>query len=164
MSKQTIIRQSKKAGEQYASDQVNGAYFMDWVHDQLYEASRMDPEDVLPLETKADARRAARNMLQQLEWDAKRDLSSREIYELTGARVEPVRNVEAAFFEGFQRVTRADSTIDWLADEILEINRGLRAPSRKDREARTARYPEPPRGPTHIVTPRSRARARRGFR
>ncbi len=60
------------AGAKYAQDQITGDYFMDWVREQLAEASRMNPEDVLPLETKADAMVIAKNMLQQLKWDTRK--------------------------------------------------------------------------------------------
>ena len=46
--------------------------------EQMVEAERMraaDPSSVLPLETPADARKVARNMLQQLGWDTKRELN-----------------------------------------------------------------------------------------
>jgi hypothetical protein len=109
VKEQKMGTRSRKEGIGYADEQIESGYFMDWVRDQLLEASRMDPNDVLPLETKADARVIARNMLKQLEWDTKRDLSqSRD------------------FFKGFSERLRDSTVRDWLADEILEINRGMR--------------------------------------
>jgi hypothetical protein len=109
MSKRAATEDAEDAGAAYASDQIGGTYFTDWVRAQLIEASRMDPEKVLPLETKADALVVARNMLKQLEWDTKRDL-----------------NESRDFFKGFSERLHDPSVRDWLADELLEINRGLR--------------------------------------
>jgi hypothetical protein len=109
VKEQKMGTRSREEGIGYADEQIESGYFMDWVRDQLLEASRMDPNDVLPLETKADAKVIARNMLKQLEWDTKHDLSeSRD------------------FFKGFSERLRDPSVIDWLADEILEINQGIR--------------------------------------
>src|SRR5208282_2809953 len=78
-------RNAEKAGADYAHEQLAGSYFQDWVWEQMVEAERMrkeNPDSVMPLETQADARKVARNMLQQLEWDTKRELSeSKEFYE-----------------------------------------------------------------------------------
>ena len=46
---------AEAAGEQYAYDQIAGTYFADWVREQLLEASKLPADQVLPLETKADA-------------------------------------------------------------------------------------------------------------
>jgi hypothetical protein len=89
-------------GAEYAQDQLENGYFMDWVREQLAEAARMPPEDVLPLETKRDAIVIAKNMLQDLEWDAKRDLQE-----------------DDAFWRGFRKAL--DGSREWLADELLEI-------------------------------------------
>lgn len=113
---------AEAAGEQYAYDQINSDHFMDWVRDQLAEASRMDPSTVLPLETEADARKIAHNMLQQLEWDTKRDLDDREIEKMIND--DATRENTRAFYEGFKRAL--DASRDWLADELLTINQELR--------------------------------------
>jgi len=110
---------AKKAGDKYGSEQVNSTYFMDWVREQLAEASRMDPSTVLPLETKADAKVIAHNMLQQLEWDTKRDLAPREIASLIGVDVTEREDIKE-FFEGFRNAL--DSAY-WLPEELLEIKR-----------------------------------------
>jgi hypothetical protein len=67
----------------------------------------MPPEDVLPLETKRDAMVIARNMLQDLEQDAKRDL-----------------NEDADFWEGFRSALY--NSREWLADELLQIKSEMR--------------------------------------
>jgi hypothetical protein len=114
--------QAQQAGEKYADDQINSDPFMDWVWEQLVEASRMDPSEVLPLETKADAKRIAHNMLQQLEWDAKRDLDGRDIARLIGIDIAEREDVRA-FFDGFERST--STSRDWLAENILSMIREI---------------------------------------
>ena len=100
-------RGAESRGEQYAQDQLQGDYFMEWVREQLAEAARMPPEQVLPLETKQDAMVIARNMLRDLEQDAKRDLQE-----------------DAAFWSGFRK--ELDGSRDWLADELLQIKSEMR--------------------------------------
>ena len=134
MTHRTETPDAEAAGEEYAMEQLGapeghglgGTFFMDWVHEQIIEASRMDPSTVLPLETKSDARVIAGNMLQQLVWDAKRDLDGRDIARLIGIDIVEREDI-SAFFEGFEKVT--DASRDWLADELLEINRELRGRS-----------------------------------
>jgi hypothetical protein len=106
------------AGEQYATDQIASTYFADWVRDQMLEASKLPPEGVLPLETKADATVIARNMLRQLEQDTRRDLRGDEISSLLGTD-EVSREAHREFFEGFRKT--CDASRDWLADELLTI-------------------------------------------
>lgn len=108
---------AKKAGEKYAADQIGSAYFHNWVHDQLVEASRMDPSKVLPLETRADALKIARNMLQQLEWDTKHDLTRQGIH------------YPDSWFRGFH--ISADAARDGLADEILVQWNQIRGTNRR---------------------------------
>lgn len=125
---------AETAGIEYATAQLESDYFTEWVRSQIIEAARMPPEEVLPLDTVQDARVIAKNMLQQLEWDTKRGLDAREIERLAGGDAK-------GFFEGFHRGVTNPSTVEWLAEEILDI-------AGKDprqgvlpgmREARTAR-------------------------
>lgn len=118
-----MSKKEERAGVTYAADQIEGDHFMSWVRDQMYEASQMDPSQVLPLETKADAKVIARNMLQQLEWDVKRDL-----------------NESPDFFKGFSEYLDRTDVIDWLADEVLSINEELRSGGTE--EAKRKRHPE----------------------
>jgi hypothetical protein len=102
---------TEQAGAQYAQDQIKGDYFKQWIFDQMIEAKAMakrDPLSVMPLETKADYRKLAKNMLQQLTWDTKRDL-----------------NESKEFFEGFTEELEKNTTIDWLADELKSIHNHL---------------------------------------
>lgn len=118
----SLTKKAEQAGEQYAQDQLQGDYFMDWVRDQLLEASRMPPEDVLPLETQQDALVIAKNMLQQLKHDTLRDLRANEIESLIGInRAEP-DDIDS-FFVGFENGLNAAH--EWLADELLEIKSGM---------------------------------------
>jgi hypothetical protein len=126
---------------------------MDWVREQLAEASRMDPSTVLPLETKADAKVIAHNMLQQLEWDTKRDLAPREIASLIGVDVTEREDIKE-FFEGFRNAL--DSAY-WLPEELLEINRELRggrgvSEAHKSRHGGTAPLKRQQRAGSFVVT------------
>ena len=114
----------REIGAVYAVDQIESPYFLDWVHEQMAEAERMrqaDPNSVLPLETPADTRKVARNMLQQLEWDTKRELNVLD--HVPGAKdaIAPEEIVKA-FYEGFDEVLRDPFTVKWLADILLETN------------------------------------------
>ena len=114
------------AGADYAREQLAGAYFQDWVWEQMAEAERMraaDPSSVLPLETPADARKVARNMLKQLGWDTKRELKESK-----------------EFFEGFDEVLRAPETLGWLAETILDFNREARETKVREAYGRRGRH------------------------
>jgi hypothetical protein len=138
---------AEAAGAEYAAEQLGapeghgqgGTFFMDWVRSQLIEASRMDPSTVLPLETEADARVIARNMLKQLEWDTKRDLEPREIADLIGVDRTTHEDVKE-FFKGFSETLRMNDA--WLAGELLEINRELRSESGVGEARRRGRPPQ----------------------
>ena len=112
-----LLKKAKSAGEQYARDQIESDHFQDWVRDQIYEASRMDPSQVLPLETKDDAKVIAENMLQQLGWDTKRELATFEILKMIGESGDTY--IIGAFYEGFDEALHDPNVVDWLADEIL---------------------------------------------
>jgi hypothetical protein len=102
----------RKRGSDYAAEQLAGQYFQDWVWDQMVEAEQMrneDPNSVLPLENKAHARKIARNMLQQLGWDTKRELKESK-----------------EFYEGFDEALKSQASIDWLAEMVLDFNREAR--------------------------------------
>jgi len=136
----STVRRAETAGIEYASEQIGSEHFMNWVNDQLVEASKMDPSRVHPLETKADAARAARAMLQQLEWDTKRDLKATDIERQLGID-RATSDVISAFNEGLHRGLSNPSTVDWLAEEILEQNKGLRGGGAK--ETRRHSGPQP---------------------
>jgi len=133
---QQILADAATAGTNYANDQVGGDYFRDWVWDQLVEGEEMrqrDPDSVIPLETPSDAKKLARNMLQQLEWDTKRDMETHTILELSGAKgvfdsgsADWVRDhygityeeVLDAFFSAFDEALERQR--QWVTDMILE--------------------------------------------
>ena len=146
-SSERILARAEKAGAKYAQDQIAGEHFMQWVRDQVAEAKEMqrrDPSSVFPLETKADYKKLARNMLQQLEWDTKRDMDWREILELTGtASGEITSGVPKAFFSGFTQELKASHTVDWLADEIEYFDKGEKAVGEAKRERRKPGHPTP---------------------
>jgi hypothetical protein len=141
---QEILEAASKAGADYASDQINGSYFRDWVWEQMVEAEEMrkcDPSSVLPLETPSDAKKLARNMLQQLEWDTKRDMEQPTVLELSGAKgvfnigsADWVRDhygityeeVSDAFFSAFDEELKSPSIRQWLSDMILEMDEEVR--------------------------------------
>ena len=115
-------RGAEARGEQYANDQLESDYFMEWVRTQLAEAARMPPEDVLPLETKKDAMVIAKNMLRDLEQDAKRDLQE-----------------DDAFWRGFRKAL--DGSREWLADELLQIKSEMGGGMREARRpTKTTKY------------------------
>jgi len=134
------LRNAKAAGKKYALDQLDSDYFRDWVRDQLIEASRMDPEDVLPLETKQDAEQIAHNMLKQLEWDTKRDLRSDDLERLIGSREH---DAGIAFYAGFRKAL--DDANGWLADELLQIKSEMGEGHRQVSEAKRKRTGTPVR-------------------
>lgn len=142
----SAVEKAQAAGKQYAFDQIGSDYFSDWVRDQLLEASKMPPDKVLPLETKADAEAIAKNMLKQLEWDTKRELRGDDLVVLLGpssaARpddTEPSPLVHVSFYDGFREA--CDASRDWLADELLEIKQGMRgARASETRETIGGRY------------------------
>lgn len=105
---------AKAAGREYAQDQVQGEHFMDWVRDQLLEASKMPPDKVLPLETKDQAKRIAANMLQQLGWDIQRNVRRNDL---------PPEHADNSdeYFAGIGEYLHDPKVVDWLADELLEI-------------------------------------------
>jgi hypothetical protein len=139
-----IIEAASKAGADYAHEQVGSPHFADWVYDQLLEAEEMskrDPSSVFPVDTPAGARKAARNMLQQLEWDTKRQMDQREILKMAGAdgvfgagSEDWVRDtygitaqdVTGAFFDAFDEQLSSPSTRQWLTDEILTRGEEIR--------------------------------------
>jgi hypothetical protein len=146
-----ILEAAAKAGADYAMEQVDGEHFRDWVYDQMLEAERMrkaDPSSVFPADTPAGAKRAARNMLQQLEWDTKRQMDQREIIDLSGAKGVfesgsvswvkdtygiTVHDVTSAFFDSFVETLNSPSAREWLAEEVLTRIQELRGGSESTR-------------------------------
>lgn len=97
---------AEAAGAAYAQEQLESDHFMDWVREQLVEASKMPASDVLPLEDKHDAKIISRNMLQQLEWDTRRE-----------------HDGNAEFYKGFRETL--DMNREWLAEELLTMNQEI---------------------------------------
>src|SRR5271166_5386614 len=144
-----ILEAAEKAGADYAQEQVGSPHFRDWVSDQIAEGERMrkeDPSSVIPLETPADAKKIAKNMLQQLEWDTKRQMEQRDILELSGASGVfgsgsaswvkdtygiTAQEVNKAFFEGFVEELDKPSAREWLTEEILQSVREPQGVSEK---------------------------------
>lgn len=173
---QQILADAEKAGANYAQDQVDGSYFRDWVWEQMVEGEEMrkrDPDSVIPLETPSDAKKLARSMLQELEWDTKRDMETHTILELSGAKgvfdsgsADWVRDhygityeeVSDAFFSAFDEAL--ESQRQWLTDMILEnldevrgtpksklAHEAKRPTARKSTSSRgTVTYPRSPSG------------------
>jgi len=105
----TPTERAQAAGEKYAVVQIQTEHFDNWVRDQLIEASKMPEDQVLPLETPDDARKIARNMLQQLEWDIKRDADVAT--ELESYGVEVTRETEQAFFKGVHKALQDSGAV-----------------------------------------------------
>jgi len=118
----------RTAGADYAHEQLAGSYFQDWIHEQIAEAEEMrraDPSSVVPTDTPAGARKVARNMLQQLEWDTKRELNITAVGFEAGDAKE--------FYEGFDEELHKPVTVEWLTDIVLrgseEVPKGMREAS-----------------------------------
>jgi hypothetical protein len=157
-----ILEAAATAGTQYAQDQVGGTYFQDWVWEQMVEGEEMrksNPDSVIPLETPSDAKKLARNMLQQLEWDTKRDMDASMILELSGAKgvfdsgsAVTYEEVSDAFFSAFTDALKNPSTVHWLTDLVLtNLDEVRGVPKSKLSEARrpaarrgSATYPRSP--------------------
>ena len=115
------VEAAHKAGAGYAHEQIGSPYFLEWVHEQMAEAERMrqaDPNSVIDASTPAGARKVAKNMLQQLEWDTKRELN------MTTVGLE--HGDAKAFYEGFAEQLRQTSTVEWLTDIILRTEEDMR--------------------------------------
>jgi len=131
-----ILEDASLAGIGYAKDQVDGSYFRDWVWEQMVEGEEMrkrDPDSVIPLETPSDAKKLARNMLQQLEWDTKRDMEQPTVLELSGTSDSGLercgvdaKEVMDAFFSAFDETLKSPSIRQWLSDMILEMDEEVR--------------------------------------
>jgi hypothetical protein len=135
-----ILEAAEKAGANYAEEQIGGDHFRDWVYEQVAEAHQMgqqDPDSVFPSDTPEGAKKAARNMLQQLEWDTHKQMDQREVLELSGASgifdmgsADWVRDtygitakdVTDAFFSAFDEELEKPATRQWLTDIVLETN------------------------------------------
>ena len=165
-----ILANAEKAGANYAQDQVDGSYFRDWVMDQMVEGEEMrkrDPNSVIPLETPSDAKKLARNMLQQLEWDTNRDMEQSTVLELSGTDDGDLdrcgisaKDVNDAFFSSFTESLKNPTTVHWLTDLILEnldevrgtpksklAHEAKRPTARKSTSSRgTVTYPRSPSG------------------
>lgn len=138
---QGALRRAEAAGARYARDQINSEYFSQWVFDQLVEAAQR-PEEMIPLETRDDAIEVARRMLQQLEWDTKRDLDLGDL----NLDVDGLSNraVADAFYAGFRNATQGARKR--LAGELLRVkkqigSRTTEAPKAVRSARRTLRSP-----------------------
>ena len=131
------IEAAEAAGAQYARDQFDSDYFHDWVWQQVSEADRMrraDPASVID-----DPNEIARNMLQQLGWDIKRDMGAREILPLieTGDdESASERELVKAFFEGLNGELHDRKNRDWLAELVTEMGAEVSGGGEKVSEAR----------------------------
>lgn len=131
-----ILAEAKKAGREYATESLEGEFFLDYVSEQIYSA---DIDD-LP-ENKKEALRTARNFLIDLYNDSSRNMGTREILQKAGVGhtfsaygagyVQNIygidsSDVEHAFWEGFHLVIDRKTAQNWLADEILYRSRERR--------------------------------------
>jgi hypothetical protein len=148
----------RQLGVTHAQEQIESDYFRDWVSEQLLEGEKMrrnDPSSVIPF----DANVIARNMLQQLVWDTKRDL---RINEVVGRYVS--REEANEFMSGFEEEVKSKATQKWLADEIRQqkprerkIGSGMREANRCGPDSSRERQP----GGTRIAMENDHARVQR---
>src|ERR1700681_4523615 len=85
-----LLTQAREAGRRYASEQIEGEYFSDYVAQQVYAAEK-DPDHHWSVRTKSDAMRAAKNTLIDLGHDISRDLSGHDA--LRYAKLSSTRDV-----------------------------------------------------------------------
>jgi hypothetical protein len=104
-------------GKAYARESLASDHFDYWVSEQLAEALR-DPQSHWQIENKADALRAAGNMLQQLGWDMDRGFSN----EVASLSSEDRRR----WREGRDAVLKSQATRNRLAGRILREDKELR--------------------------------------
>jgi hypothetical protein len=116
-----ILSAAKKAGEQYALNQIEGDYFSNFVAEQVYAAVK-DPDAHFETLSKSGAMRAAKNILVDLGHDISRDLDA--MHTLKSAGISNFRSgvsdrdLHDAFWEGIHTVLDRKNTQSWLADEI----------------------------------------------
>lgn len=119
------LEAAERAGEQYAQEQVAGDYFQDWVREQLAEGEQLrreEPDKFIAINSPRGASDVAKNLLQQLDWDTRRDMDASVIAELVGAEGPEVTR---AFFRGFSAALREPATRQWLADIVLDVGKEI---------------------------------------
>ena len=122
---------AEAAGEAYAREQLAGDYFQQWVWEQMVEGDRerqRDPSSVID-----DPRQIAKNMLQQLLWDTKRELDVGTLLDLSGGG--ETRAAVTEFYEGFDGVLRDPNTVRWLTEIITDMEEDLRKQKTRPYEA-----------------------------
>lgn len=119
-----LVAAARRAGKEYLLNQIQDTHFSDWIIEQIHQAES-NPEDHWLVNTKADAKKFAKNALQQLGWDFSRDMGMNEILSEAGAGhmtdepTEVKREIVGAFMEGFNKARESASTISFVADEAL---------------------------------------------
>jgi hypothetical protein len=122
------LEAAERAGAEYAQEQISGDYFQDWVREQLAEGEQLrreDPDKFIAIDSPRGAREVAKNLLQQLAWDTKRELDPSIILELSGAEGLTQSEIVRAFYVGFDGVMRSTETRRWLADIVLDVGREI---------------------------------------
>ncbi len=127
---------AEEAGERFAEEQVQSDHFNQWVYGQMVEGRRMrkaDPKSVIQLESAADYKRLARNILQQLGWDMDRDMDMRAILDAVGVESEgTTQDAEVAreFAKGVRAMLFKPSTINSLASDLRRVETELKRAER----------------------------------
>lgn len=125
---------ARKAGTQYADDQVASDHFRDWYLDQLLDGEKLSRrgEAAAGFETwnlvhKANALTLAKRMLQQLRWDIGRGVEENEFaryVEAAGGDVPPrgphYEQARRSFFDGVRARLESTPMRSWLAGEIQD--------------------------------------------
>lgn len=120
--KASKTRDPETQGADFASAQIDSDHFREWVREQMIEADELErrsPGSTFSSSTQEGAERVAKNMLQQLSWDTKREFDPREV--LGEASQADVKE----FFRGFDEKLRSPDIRAWLADYVLEIDQDL---------------------------------------
>lgn len=101
-------------GKRYALAQLESTTFQDWMYDQLAATG----PDLIDEPTKDNARRIARNMLQDLRHEITRNVTDRDVErELAQAGARHDREAVRAWGRGMHGAF--DKSVPWLADEVL---------------------------------------------
>jgi hypothetical protein len=127
MTAKATLSKAKKAGKDWAHEQLISVSFQDYVAEQVYEAEK-NPSAHWLVRNKTQALKAAKNMLQDYRWELGRQLDLSDLTgtaENAGVRFEHAERHEVAraVSEGIRDVLTQKNVEDWLADEILYRSR-----------------------------------------
>jgi hypothetical protein len=126
MTAKAMLAKAKKAGKDWAHEQLISPSFNDYVAEQVYEAEKK-PEAHWLVRNKAQALKAAKNMLQDYRYELGRSLDLRDLVSVAKDAGVAVnwgdQDVARAVSLGIREVLTQKNVEDWLADEVLYRSR-----------------------------------------